>query len=85
MRTRRERLIDSDWPCWFFSPNGDSAIFQSASEVPPGWTNHKEEVYEVPSPQCHDSDDLRAQLSARGIEPLGFWSDAYMKELLDND
>lgn len=34
----------SDWPGWFYGPNGQSAIFKSAAEVPKGWEDAPQKV-----------------------------------------
>lgn len=31
-----------DWPAWFNGPKGESAIFESADDVPNGWTSGAE-------------------------------------------
>lgn len=33
---------DKPWPAWFNGPNGQTAIFHSADEVPAGWTSGAE-------------------------------------------
>lgn len=30
----------SKWPAWFYGPEGQSAIFETQSEVPDGWTDN---------------------------------------------
>lgn len=31
---------DTTWPAWFYGPEGQSRIFDSAEEVPSGWADH---------------------------------------------
>lgn len=79
----RRRIVPSIvWPSWRYGPNGESAIFQSAAEVPSGWTRKPEEAYETPQPIHHDRHQLIADLTARGIVVKGHWSAAHMKDLL---
>ena len=33
---------DKDWPAWFNGPDGETQIFNSADEVPAGWTSGAE-------------------------------------------
>tara|TARA_R110000868_G_scaffold209021_1_gene458586 strand:- start:3155 stop:3400 length:246 start_codon:yes stop_codon:yes gene_type:complete len=37
----------SDWPGWFYGPNGESAIFKSAGEVPAGWEDAPQKVKKI--------------------------------------
>lgn len=29
-----------EFPSWYYGPNGEAEIFQSADEVPEGWLDH---------------------------------------------
>lgn len=33
---------DKNWPAWFNGPKGEAAIFESADDVPNGWTSGAE-------------------------------------------
>lgn len=44
------------WPCWFYGPNGESAIFNSEDEVPEGWTNTQGDAPE-PADAAEDEED----------------------------
>lgn len=35
---------NNEWPKWHFGPNDQSDVFQSAAEVPAGWTDHPSKV-----------------------------------------
>lgn len=35
-------MTDKNWPAWFNGPNGEAEIFNSADEVPDGWTTGAE-------------------------------------------
>lgn len=35
-------MNDKNWPAWYNGPNGESRIFNSADEVPSGWTTGAE-------------------------------------------
>lgn len=35
-------MTDKNWPAWFNGPNGEAEIFNSADEVPNGWTTGAE-------------------------------------------
>lgn len=32
--------MDEEFPRWFYGPNGEADVFQSADEVPEGWLDH---------------------------------------------
>ena len=83
MRTRRERPVKDCWPSWRYGPNGEKAIFQSEAEVPHGWAKKPQDAYIPEPPVVHNPEQLADELRARGIEVLGHWSAAYMRELLD--
>ena len=78
------RARSRDWPAWRFGPDGQAKEFQCEEDVPYGWMKSPGEVFvppEVPPPL--DQEDLEAKLRAMGITPLGHWSMAYMKEIVD--
>ena len=78
------RARSKDWPAWRFGPDGQSAIFNEESEVPYGWMKSPGEVFVPPPlPPVLNQEELEAALRAKGIEPLGHWGLAYMKELVD--
>lgn len=37
-------MNDNKWPAWFYGPNGQSDVFESADEVPEGWQDHPSKV-----------------------------------------
>ena len=57
------------WPSWYYGPDGQSGVFQSAAEVPQGWKD---------SPKAFDAPpDAKAELIAlaesRGVEVDKRW------------
>ena len=32
--------LSTEWPKWFYTADGDSAIFNEANDVPEGWEDH---------------------------------------------
>lgn len=41
------------WPAWFYGPDGESAVFDRAEDVPDGWTdnpNSLPEAFQVDPP-----------------------------------
>jgi hypothetical protein len=52
------------WPAYRYGPNGQSAIFQSAEEVPDGWQDHPNKVGGSPDVILDDNDDRVAKLIA---------------------
>lgn len=41
-------MTSRDWPAWFNGPNNETRIFNSAGEVPPGWTSGAEKRPALP-------------------------------------
>jgi hypothetical protein len=76
------------WPSWRYGPEGQSAIFQCAEDVPEGWTRKPDEQPEpfVPRrrPVVLNRDELIAELQAHGVEPDLSWGMAHMKKVLDD-
>ncbi len=35
---------ETNWPAWFYGPNGAAEVFESAKEVPAGWKDHPSKV-----------------------------------------
>ena len=33
---------NKNWPAWYSGPNGETKVFRSADDVPPGWTTGAE-------------------------------------------
>lgn len=44
-------MSDKNWPAWFYGPNGQSDVFDSADEVPAGWQDHPSKVGEKAAPK----------------------------------
>jgi len=47
----RRPLKNRDWPAWRYGPNGESAIFESAEEVPNGWYSTPQLAFNPPEPE----------------------------------
>jgi hypothetical protein len=81
---RQPRTPKVFWPSWRYGPNGEAEIFQCESDVPYGWVAKPGQVFVPPElPPVYVQEELEEQLRAKGITPLGHWSHAYMKELID--
>lgn len=39
------------WPAWYYGPNDQAEIFESAADVPTGWVDHPAKVEEAPVPK----------------------------------
>jgi hypothetical protein len=37
-----------EWPSWRYGPNGEARIFESADDVPAGWTDSPGKAPEAP-------------------------------------
>lgn len=71
------------WPSWRYGPKGQAEIFQTEKDVPIGWTKKAGEIYiPPPPPEKLDKEQLIKDLEAQGVEVLGWWSAAKMKEVL---
>lgn len=67
---------DKNWPAWFSGPKGETAIFESADDVPNGWTSGAEKraaksekapkATPVPSETKPDKKPAGADLDAHG-------------------
>jgi hypothetical protein len=88
------------WPSFRYGPNGESAVFKSASEVPAGWAEHpsgpfgapvvQRTVLDVPVEAAADIPLTRAQIASalneRGIKFSKNTPTQHMyKKLLDSD
>jgi hypothetical protein len=79
-----KRIVREHWPSWRYGPNGEGQIFQSESEVPFGWTKKPGEIFTPKSEPVHvDRQTLAENLRKKGIEPVGWWSTRYMKDMLE--
>ena len=47
----------SDFPAWFYGPNGEAAIFESAADIPTGWADAPGKA--PVQPLDHDRDGKR--------------------------
>lgn len=86
----RERRIPGavpkeSWPAWFHAPNGDSAIFQTRSEVPDGWTRKKQSEYNAPTAVAIDKDATIARLKQLKIFVDPRWGAAKLKKVLEEN
>lgn len=77
------------WPAWRYDPAGRGEIFQSAEDVPIGWTRKPGDVYEAraePSPTTIlDRDVLVAQLMEMEISIKPTWGNAHMQRIINGD
>lgn len=39
------------WPAWYYGPNDQAEIFESAADVPADWVDHPAKVGETPAPK----------------------------------
>ncbi len=37
----------SDWPAWYYGPDGEGRIFDRAEDVPEGWQDHPDKAKAV--------------------------------------
>lgn len=84
---RQVHTVNRDWPAWFFSPDGDSAIFDRQEDVPDGWVNNVVVLPEpfVPAPAVlHDQDELMAELIRLSVDIDPTWGVAHMKKVIDD-
>lgn len=82
MRSRRKF---SEWPAWWYGPDGQSAIFNGPEEVPVDWVDSPTKKYEPPEPVeelCEET--LIKELKKRGIEVDPKWGKAKLNEVLNN-
>lgn len=85
---RRSRTIkDYSWPSWRYGPDGESAIFKCAEDVPIGWVRRPgdvEEAHVLREPVRLDREALLKELQDKGIIASSKWSSAYIQELVNN-
>lgn len=83
---RRKTRPDLIWPSWRYGPDGESAIFNSASEVPFGWSRRPDfiQLDQVSSVDLN-RDELVKALEEKGIEINPIWGKAHLKRILDGD
>lgn len=79
-RTREQMPV---WPSWRYGPNGERLIFNTANDVPYGWTKKPQDIFVGVDANRLDRQQLIVDLEAKEIKVLGHWSTSYMKELLD--
>lgn len=53
---------DSDFPAWFYGPNGESDIFHHPKDVPADWSDTPFEAEEV------EYNRLKAELEKNGVQ-----------------
>jgi hypothetical protein len=85
-RSKEKRLSRaSPWPDLRYSPTGEAKLFQSAKDVPFGWTL-KPPTNSMPrTTQVLDRDELIAELTKKEIAIKPTWGTAHMKKVLDGD
>lgn len=72
--------MKDSWPAWYYGPNGASAVFNTAGEVPKGWEDHPSKVgnaaAQAPAAQAPATQAPAAQAtSAEQIDAHGHpWS-----------
>lgn len=84
MRRRPNRRQMSEWPSWYFGPDGQSGVFSCQEEVPEGWTKKPQTQYEAPEckPEiCKES--TIEQLIAAKVEVDPRWGKAKLWEELE--
>lgn len=82
-RKKREPIM---WPHWYYGPDGESGVFNSAEEVPAGWApTPGGKPYEQPKSTTLDREDLVRQLEAVGVVINPVWGNAHLKRILDGD
>lgn len=78
------RRKKSDWPAWRYGPDGQSAIFEQAEDVPQGWSNKPQLQYEAPEvvPEICKETTIE-QLKAKSIKVDPRWGKAKLWEELE--
>lgn len=50
-------MAEQTFPAWFYGPDGQALVCESADDVPKGWASHPGKVKaEKPDPFDHDGD-----------------------------
>ena len=49
-------MAEQTFPAWFYGPDGQSAICESADDVPKGWADHPGKAKAKVDPFDHDGD-----------------------------
>ncbi len=81
MRRRRRNQIE--WPAWRYSPDGESKLFETAEEVPEGWTAKPPSViYEAQEQAPIDKEIVIKQLEEFGVNIDPRWGAAKLREVL---
>lgn len=82
MRRRRRNRIE--WPAWWHSPDGESQLFETAEDVPEGWTPKPPSVIYEPvaqGPQVSKESILK-QLEEFEVQINPTWGLAKLQEVL---
>lgn len=53
------------WPSWWYGPKGESAVFESANDVPRGWHNHPSKHENADSAAPVEEQKTRAPAKAK--------------------
>lgn len=85
MPRRTRQIVSNQWPAWMYGPNGEASVFNSAEEVPFGYTHRPGELFIPPPPTGLDRDALLAEAEEKGIEVHPAWGNAHLRKVLDND
>lgn len=91
-------MIIKRFPGWRYGPNGEAQIFQTADEVPEGWTDNPNDFKKAESappapvvspevPTAADPEPFNraaavAFLEARGVKVKGTWGEKRISEEL---
>lgn len=82
MRRRRRNRVE--WPAWWYSPDGESQLFETAEDVPTDWTpKPPTTIYEPPAqgPQISKETVIK-QLEDFGVAIDPTWGLAKLQEVL---
>ncbi len=73
-----------EWPAWYHSPDGHSAVFMSFGEVPAGWTRKKPPPFVPVEPVQTDPEAIRQKLLDLNINVDPHWGTAQMLKVLND-
>jgi hypothetical protein len=72
------------WPDLRYGPNGEEKLFYRPEDVPPGWTNKRDQVYIAPSVTELNREELVATLNEFGVVVNPIWGKAHLKKMIDD-
>lgn len=73
------------WPDLRYSPDGRQKLFNSAEEVPDGWTTKPPIILNLQPTVTLDRDELVNVLTSRGVSIDPTWGNGHMKRIIDGD